>query len=66
MAVFPYLYDAKNTAAPAFNFLKEKSEHFSEIGMSALHNSHYVTLAFLLLSVFIWHRKQMKKNSLRF
>ncbi|WNB90509.1 sporulation integral membrane protein YlbJ [Bacillus sp. NEB1478] len=66
MLVFPYLYNVKSNAAPAFNFIKEKSENLGEWGMIALTNSHYVTLVFLLISIGIWSRNMMKKNSLRY
>lgn len=65
LLVFPYLYHVKSSAAPAFAFLTEKSENFGEYGMIALAHSHYITLGFLLLSIFLWNRSLMKKNSLR-
>ncbi|KZE63333.1 sporulation integral membrane protein YlbJ [Fictibacillus phosphorivorans] len=65
LLVFPYLYHVKSSAAPAFAFLTEKSENFGEFGMLALANSHYVTLGFLLLSILLWNRTLLKKNSLR-
>jgi sporulation integral membrane protein YlbJ len=64
--VFPYLYHANSGAAPAFSYITEKSEDLGKIGMAALAHSHYLTLGFLLLSIFLWHRNIMKKNSLRF
>jgi sporulation integral membrane protein YlbJ len=66
LLVFPYLYDVKSNAAPAFNFIKEKSESLGEYGMLALSYSQYVTLSFLLLSIFLWHKEMMKKKSLRY
>jgi sporulation integral membrane protein YlbJ len=64
--VFPYLYHVKSGAAPAFAFITDKSVDFGNYGMTVLAHSHYVTLGFLLLSIFIWHRDHIKKNSLRY
>jgi nucleoside recognition membrane protein YjiH len=66
LIVFPYLYHVKSSAAPAFAFLTEKSESLGEFGMLALAHSHYVTLGFLLLSIILWNRNLIKKNSLRY
>lgn len=66
LIVFPYLYHVKSSAAPAFAFLTEKSESLGEFGMLALAHSHYVTLGFLLLSIVLWNRNLIKKNSLRY
>lgn len=66
LIVFPYLYHVKSSAAPAFAFLTEKSESLGELGMLALAHSHYVTLGFLLLSIILWNRNLIKKNSLRY
>jgi sporulation integral membrane protein YlbJ len=63
--VFPYLYHVKSSAAPAFAFLTKKSVNFGEFGMIALAHSHYVTLGFLVLSILLWNRNLLKKNSLR-
>ncbi|MBH0172958.1 sporulation integral membrane protein YlbJ [Fictibacillus sp. 23RED33] len=65
LLVFPYLYHVKSTTAPAFAFLTEKTVHISEFGMLALMHSHYVTLGFLMISILLWNRSLMKKNSLR-
>ncbi|MDR7072131.1 sporulation integral membrane protein YlbJ [Fictibacillus barbaricus] len=66
MLVFPYLYNTKSNAAPAFHYIREKSESIGEWGMTAIAHSHYVTLVFLLLSIGLWSRNMMKKNSLRY
>ncbi|MBY6036210.1 sporulation integral membrane protein YlbJ [Fictibacillus nanhaiensis] len=64
--VFPYLYNVKSSALPAYAFIQEKSESLGTFGIMALSYSHYVTLVSLLLSIFLWNRNVMKKNSLRF
>jgi sporulation integral membrane protein YlbJ len=66
LLVFPYLYHVKSNASSAFVFLTEKSENLGEFGIQALGYSHFITLGFLLLSIYLWNRNLFKKNSLRF